>query len=211
MREPLRLAVIYDQVDAAMAAARRQAEADGVHIPCRSGCSACCFQMVLISQVEARAIVDRLVERHGCASLDVLRERAEQQAHRVRAVNSFRAYLRLREPCLFLDPVHHTCTVYEVRPLACRLHLIASDPAKCSLPFATVTAIDVGPVRHWAALQLGKHCAYQLSLPLHDERERLEQLSSMSDDAYARTVPSFATLIIEAIDGVRPPEEASRG
>jgi len=41
------------------------------------------------------------------------------------------AYLRAKQPCVFLDRQRRTCTVYDVRPLACRMHFSLDDPDLC--------------------------------------------------------------------------------
>lgn len=41
------------------------------------------------------------------------------------------AYLKAKEPCAFLDTQLKTCTVYEVRPLVCRMHFSLDEPLWC--------------------------------------------------------------------------------
>ena len=41
------------------------------------------------------------------------------------------AFRRANEPCVFLDRQRRTCTVYDVRPLACRMHFSLDDPEQC--------------------------------------------------------------------------------
>lgn len=98
---------------------------------CRHGCLHCCHTPVTISSIEAD-----LIGRHAGVTL----------AKPVQAV-SLQTYDDLNEataalaaisaqvepsPCPFLS--HGTCTVYDVRPMACRLLLNLDDDSQCVLP-----------------------------------------------------------------------------
>ena len=41
-------------------------------------------------------------------------------------------YFRKKVPCTFLDTATNRCTIYSVRPSACRYHAVVSDPELCS-------------------------------------------------------------------------------
>jgi Fe-S-cluster containining protein len=122
-------------------------EASGSHISCHSGCGACCRNLVAISQVEARRIVDVVaamteprratVMNRFAVAKDRLKEgglfeplciadqwTSEEYSARVGA------YFALGIPCPFLE--HDSCSIYAERPLACREYLVTSPPALCA-------------------------------------------------------------------------------
>jgi Fe-S-cluster containining protein len=92
------------------------------HTACRKGCSHCCHIAALISDVEAQRIgeaIRRKPVKTGAFPPDVegLRDK----------------YFGV--PCTFLKGGR--CSIYEVRPLACRLHFnMADDPLFCSTAIA---------------------------------------------------------------------------
>jgi len=89
---------------------------------CRKGCSHCCNIAVLMSDVEARRIgevIGRKPVKTGAFPADVV---AIQDKY-------------FGVPCTFLKGGR--CSIYEVRPLACRLHFnMADDPFFCSTAIA---------------------------------------------------------------------------
>lgn len=89
---------------------------------CRKGCSHCCHIAALISEVEAKRIgeaIGRKPEKTGAFPPDVP---ALQDKY-------------FGVPCTFLKGGR--CSIYEVRPLACRLHFnMADDPFFCSTAIA---------------------------------------------------------------------------
>ena len=85
---------------------------------CRKGCSHCCNIAVLMSDVEAQRIgehIGRKPVKTGAFPADV---KALQKQY-------------FGVPCTFLKGGR--CSIYEVRPLACRLHFnMADEPLMCS-------------------------------------------------------------------------------
>ncbi|CAJ6620429.1 Flagellin N-methylase [Burkholderia pseudomallei] len=74
-------------------------------VPCRMGCSGCCYQQVAIAQLEAEHIHDC----HGHQMARVI-----QRA----SIDSVGTFGR-NTPCTFLD-ADGNCAVYDARPFACR-------------------------------------------------------------------------------------------
>lgn len=103
----LRMIAIVDQASALV----------GPQTPCKSGCSHCCKMAVTISSHEADLIAEHIgVERdHPPMALD--------QGHEV---SKF-----MNVPCVFLKK--GKCSIYEVRPLACRTHYnLSAFPEVCN-------------------------------------------------------------------------------
>lgn len=150
MRLDEMLPALYSLQDGfASAAARRQ----GQPVSCAKGCAECCrIQPVPVTSVEAYAIlliVERLPEPRqtavrarfaDCAAclaeaglaenfLAGRRPLSDQQAKA-----EARQYLNLRLACPFLQG--DTCSIYEVRPFACREYYVTSPKHLCTDPLA---------------------------------------------------------------------------
>jgi len=89
-------------------------------IQCKTGCTACCFIDVSISEDEAAIIVNYCCD-NGIA---INREYLEKQA----AVGR-KTYSPLSR-CVFLKE-DNLCSIYPVRPIACRKHWVKTDPSLC--------------------------------------------------------------------------------
>src|SRR5206468_1904710 len=91
------------------------------------GCNHCCYKPINASIAEGALVA--LQTFHD-------RERIKPvlRAQLARAENvddPENNYFALHEPCAFLDLKSGDCTVYEVRPAACRGHYTVSSPTRC--------------------------------------------------------------------------------
>ena len=86
-------------------------------IACKNGCSWCCYKQVEVSPLEVFAITNYIENRHEKFEIDDLKFRL---AELDKITNGLSPLSRLKEtlPCAFL--VDNSCSIYEVRPLACR-------------------------------------------------------------------------------------------
>jgi Fe-S-cluster containining protein len=90
-------------------------------VACRSGCSRCCHgTKVNVSVPEALAIADVLCNAAGPDSAD-LETRVTAAALEMRELDIGERW-RKQVPCAFLDAESGHCSIYPVRPLACRQH-----------------------------------------------------------------------------------------
>lgn len=94
--------------------ADRAAELVGPETPCRRGCSACCHMAVGMGSIEAQRI-----------ALKTGRQPQVPPPYVDTRVNVSR-YTGV--PCPFLK--ENICTIYDVRPLACRIHHSLMDDAE---------------------------------------------------------------------------------
>lgn len=126
---------------------------------CKFGCSACCYQLVSISFIEALVIADYLVRNRSMEQLTELKVKLREQSGRLRFKENRRTLFEARVPCVFLKmtdgPYVGECEIYRSRPLACRLQYVISDPEHCS-PDSIVTGVDLVDMTqpHSAALKV---------------------------------------------------------
>lgn len=157
----------------AMAATSRLAEALLSRAPagavaCKAGCDHCCHQPVGLTPPEALAIVEHLRQMLAREELARVRARLSERARDTRALSSAERFSP-DQPCPFLD--HGQCSIYEVRPLACRgMNSLDAEECKTRLrdPGARATFLAHGsggrsfmePIRAFHAISAG----LQLSL-----------------------------------------------
>ncbi len=107
-------------VDENMATAREQTPEDTIRIACKAGCAACCRYQVDITHDEATVLADKIISGHI----------VDEEKLKIMSEYGPRAYVTERQSCVFLGE-DDRCTVYEDRPMSCRLHLVTSDPILC--------------------------------------------------------------------------------
>lgn len=114
---------------------------------CQKGCSYCCYHPISLSQEESKYISSLKPEVH--------QERLKKQRDHFK--NSTPISYEDRA-CVYLEGGH--CSVYERRPLICRLTHVSSIPSNCHLENSTL------PIQHLpltkAALLVG---AYYMGHP----------------------------------------------
>lgn len=142
-----------------------EAEAGGARVSCRSGCAACCRQLVPISPVEARhlaEVVDALppkrrreVRRRFADAVARMEEvglldaNDEKGRHALRGTplpgesswdNVSRRYFAAQIPCPLLE--REACGVYGDRPLVCREYHVVTPAARCAELGGGAQAVD---------------------------------------------------------------------
>lgn len=139
-----------------MKKSEERANAVGKRVSCQPGCAACCYELVPVSVVEAKALataVARLPTRERkelhqrfervLATLEqqglVTQPHAEPRTSLISPIAGSggenwdavrQQYLALRLACPFL--VRDRCIVYDERPFACREHLVTSAKEHCA-------------------------------------------------------------------------------
>lgn len=86
-------------------------------LACKSGCDHCCHQIVGVSVPEALALFEHVCATRSPAELEQLKAHIATLYERSRDVASAERFSP-EHPCVFLEAGR--CTVYDVRPLACR-------------------------------------------------------------------------------------------
>lgn len=114
-----RAQVVHHTIDVEMEKAK-----DSQAISCKERCSHCCTIYVTITEDEADLLLKHSVERKIHVDLDKLKK---QECWKVE--DYWKAPLE-DSTCVFLGD-DKRCKVYEVRPAACRLYQVRSDPKLC--------------------------------------------------------------------------------
>lgn len=126
MQEPSSLArEAHAEMEALLAQDRRQPGADAIR--CNKGCSHCCHGPVEIRAHEAVLLVEQL--QAAGRELDVAKLARQSNYD----VDTWREQPAADQSCVFLGD-DGACTVYEMRPNACRKLLVTSDPQHCDIP-----------------------------------------------------------------------------
>lgn len=119
--------------------------------PCRKGCASCCRIPVAVSRPEAQAIAAALGVAlpagpvRGFDTATALGADDNDFDSRVAAFKAASA-VHLDVPCPFLRD--SSCSIYDLRPLACRYHFsLADDAEPCELVDAGKTAVEVPYLR----------------------------------------------------------------
>jgi Fe-S-cluster containining protein len=134
----------YREFDVAIESLVAHTRRIGWDVPCKSGCDACCYDVVLMSHHEALPLLER-IGTWPIARQDALKRRIAEWYRTMKGlgVNPLRvpdgpgesldAFHRTRVPCPLLDRERHECMVYEERPIACRGHVVGNtSPATCA-------------------------------------------------------------------------------
>jgi len=116
----------YGQIDRFMAAV-----VDEWNPPCKRGCAHCCYMDVGVSLAEAIYATEILSRTaRGKKRLTTLGDRAEAVSRRLmkRIITepdfTIKDWLKEKQPCLLLDHKRRACTIYPMRPVACRTYVV---------------------------------------------------------------------------------------
>jgi Fe-S-cluster containining protein len=106
---------------------------------CKKGCSACCHMATMVSEPEAEMMAaDLRIKMRKPKEWPFFDARTGlDHAKRDEFAESFHDY---NKPCPFL--VNNACSIYESRPLACRVHLnLAANAEPCQMDAPRETAM----------------------------------------------------------------------
>jgi Fe-S-cluster containining protein len=118
---------LYEAVDSLTAAFSARAGKEGNPVNCKKGCHWCCSQIVFMNPVEAFYLAGYLERRPDRTKFDKCYRKLMLRESKTRPL-SLKKKLEIRSFCPFLED--RSCSVYEARPMACRIYL-SSDVASC--------------------------------------------------------------------------------
>lgn len=124
-------------------------EEKGVFISCKKGCAACCRQLIPITHIETKGIIDvisRMPEQRRKTIIEKFEACSEKLSQaglyeKVKNIGNLSKdalttlgieYFNLQIPCPFLED--ESCSIYKNRPLACREYLVTSPAINCTKP-----------------------------------------------------------------------------
>jgi len=113
----------------------------GKQIYCQNGCSGCCHLAVHATFPEAVAVASQLSAGQSAELMNYIAR--IKKAHK--NWGSLKCYLKEHRqklgPCPFLNKAG-SCSIYNVRPLACRALLSTRPPAWCTVDFSELDSWD---------------------------------------------------------------------
>jgi Fe-S-cluster containining protein len=186
------------------------AQAPAGAVACRAGCDHCCYQIVGVTPPEALAIFDHLSRTASDAALDEISARISAARTRTRGLSSADRFSP-DHPCPFLETSSGRCSIYEVRPLACR-GMNSLDAKECENRLRNAVAREafldgregghtfMEPVRAFHAVSAGLQLAlaelYRLDMHALDLTAAMDLLLNGDESIPATwigTGPSFTT------------------
>lgn len=129
---------VYRRLDDAL---RAVADTPGAEPACQAGCSYCCHYHVYVTAPEALAIAEHVRGWPAAARDDVL-ARLTANAKQAASLGKER-HVQTNVRCAFLGS-DHLCSIYPVRPLACRRHH-SYDVTPCRTTFEDPACQDQCP------------------------------------------------------------------
>jgi Fe-S-cluster containining protein len=180
---------VVELTESAMAATSRLVAGFLAHAPegalaCKAGCDHCCYQVVGVTPAEALTIFAHLRRSRSPEELERLGAHVAELSERGRGLSSTDRFSP-DHPCAFLEAGR--CSIYEVRPLACR-GMNSLDAKECETRLRDPAAradfvahggghLFVEPVRAFRAVSAG----LQLSLAelYHLDSRPLDLIAAM--------------------------------
>lgn len=129
----------YADFDVEASRLLKRVRSEGKSVPCKKGCSACCYDVAWVVQPEAAEIVERVQSMPRKLREQVVEGLRQWLAGMRRSGldpddirPDLRTYHRAKLRCPLLG-AQGLCMVYDVRPMACRGHYVqAPDSSVCS-------------------------------------------------------------------------------
>ena len=117
---------LYEAVDGLLEAFLQRSETEGKPAECKKGCAWCCHQEVFAVTHELLYIQDHVQHNFPEHQKSKVLKKAREKT-RLTLDKSLESQLMVRSPCPFLE--ESGCSVYEARPMACRIYLSSSEKA----------------------------------------------------------------------------------
>ena len=150
------------------------ARLDASHLACAAGCGSCCAAHVGVEIAEAFAILRHIRETRSPHDAAALLAKVADVAAKVAGLTPASRW-PAQIFCVFLDGVTQSCTIYPVRPLACRGYT-STDLGACQA--TTATLAHDHPIPADAERQIR---ALQVRQALAEASARLAELDAPCD------------------------------
>ncbi len=113
----------YNEINEFISMLIEYGKQNNIQIDCKAGCSYCCHQSVYGVEHEFDALATYLVKEWSLEERKALIERAKERYAQTNTLSKEALALH-KSPCPFLQD--NKCSVYEMRPMACRIYLSTS-------------------------------------------------------------------------------------
>lgn len=117
----------YEQIDILIDSFIKRCNHSGVNVDCKKGCEFCCHQPVFANVHEMLLVVHYIKHHFEVGELQSVREKARIKCEKT-DVTTLHELMKHSHPCPLLK--NGSCSVYPVRPMACRIYL-SSDVNSC--------------------------------------------------------------------------------
>ncbi len=121
------LSEMYSAIDKLINSLTQLAKQHNQPVHCKKGCEYCCYQPVFVLDYEMQFLNSFIKENFTEKSQKEIRERANKNRLKL-AVLDKTQILNSKQPCPLLE--NGVCSVYEARPMACRIYL-STDVDTC--------------------------------------------------------------------------------
>ena len=135
-------------------------------LDCKPGCDHCCQQLIVITCIDdARNILRAAKAQMTAKAFKQFKREVRQQAKAIEALSHEEAETR-RWPCPLLKD--HRCSVYEVRPVACRS--VVSEDASCCQAMLAADDFEQLSDEHQSLATTISERAMSLQFTINDQR-----------------------------------------
>ena len=117
----------YEAIDKLIDSFALRCKQSEVNIDCKKGCEFCCHQPVFANIQEILLVVDYINSNFSVAQIENIQTKALDKIKKIDAT-SVKELLKYSHACPLL--VDGACSVYPVRPMACRIYM-SSDVNSC--------------------------------------------------------------------------------
>ncbi|MFO7939847.1 MAG: YkgJ family cysteine cluster protein [Bacteroidales bacterium] len=131
----------YEEINELIAILIDYGKQNNIHVDCKAGCSYCCNQSVYGMEHEFDTLATFLTTHWTLEEREALIERAKARYAQTQNLSKEELALH-KSPCPFLK--NNKCSVYEVRPMACRIYL-STSVSSCRHEYETPSAPDAYP------------------------------------------------------------------
>lgn len=122
-------------------------------IACVKGCSWCCFQPVYLTTQEALLLYEYAIQTFDLQQIKAVRSKAEEKLKKTKNLSEDKKQ-HIVHACPFL--VDNSCSVYSVRPMACRIYL-SKDVNSCKKKYDNPSNKTVFPELFDFPLKVGRY------------------------------------------------------
>ncbi|SMO52309.1 Putative zinc-or iron-chelating domain-containing protein [Saccharicrinis carchari] len=142
-------------------------------IACKKGCSWCCFQPVYITTQEALLLYEYILNAFEPAQIKNIQDRAEKKLAKTKNLSEEKKQ-QIIHACPFL--VDNSCSVYSVRPMACRIYL-SQDEGTCKKKYDNPGCKTVVPALFDFPLKTGRYLNEGFVAFLKSKNKTMEEMT----------------------------------